>query len=817
MAGISAPITLQDNMSRPLANITRASNIATKSVFGLSNAVNSNVNTSHFSSMSSSIDGMNSGIVSMTGNIQKATNEQNEHKNSINGSDNAMGKLVGKAKQLVGVYLSLQGLKKAIDVGDEVSNTIARMDMVAGKTGSSEDLFNKSYQAANRARVSVTDLGGAVSKLGLLAGDKFKNDNEIVAFAETLNKSFTVSGTGMQEKAAAMHQISQAFASGRLQGDEFVSVLENAPMFANALKKELNGIDMKKASAEGLITTDVMKRAVISMTEEVNKRLESMPRTFGTNMTIMKNNAIMGFMPAFKALSGLWNSKPVKDFVDNSRAMFEQLGVVVAGVINTITTGIGLIGSVFDSIGVDISAILPILLAVGLAFGALKLTMTAVAVTKGILTAMTTAYATANAGATMSIWAMTTALFSSPLFWIGAVLIGVAVAMYQLRNDTSDFAEGVRILGVALFTAVGILGVYKLAVWAIAGAKALWAGATALLTTAQIGLNSALLACPIVWIILAIMAVVAGVILLVQHISSMAGHTMTAVGAMGAIFGFLATFVINVIGSIWNNFASLVEFLVNVWKHPKIAIQNFILNIAKNFLGLARSVTSSCDGIATNIANAFISGANMAIKAVNWIIDALNKIPGVNLNKASEIGKITSITSSIKKAEDGLEKMIKNNTPDDYWTAPKFKATNLLDGAKAGEQFADGLVKKAKEMFGGSKDKDKEKGIENLLKEQQNPIGGAGGKGAGGAGKNPLKGIESNTKRTADNTENSKLDVRHLRDIAERQTINRFTTATIQVENNITSTDPTRNIDGIVDAITERITEDLNIQTDGVY
>ncbi|WP_101772325.1 tape measure protein [Peptostreptococcus faecalis] len=722
MAGISAPITIQDRASGVLGYITRASELATGSIKGLASAVNSDINMNR-------IMGVSGGIGEVDTNIQRATNSQRQLNNEMNNGSQGMNKLVDGAKRLAGVYLSLQGIKKAVSAGDEVSNTIARMNLMENKTGTGKDLFMKTYQAANRARTSVTDLSGSVSKLGLLAGDKFTNDNEIVSFAESLSKSFALSGTDTQGKAAAMHQITQAMASGRLQGDEFLSVLENAPMFANAIKEELNGIDMKKASSEGLITFDVMKRAAESMKNDVNSMLGDMPFTFANHMEKLKDNALIGFMPLFEALSRLWNNPYIVGFVENSVIAFSILGQVAGGVIDFINMGVTFLGN-------NMWLLIPPLV-----------------------------------------------LLASHLAITGALALwnlGISIA-----KAAANIAETVAIYGLII---------------------------------AQNGLNAAILACPIAWIIAGIVLVIYGVIKLIQWLSDLAGHSMTTVGTIGAIFGFLATFLINVVGTIWNNFASLIEFLVNVWKHPKKAIQNFALNIAKNFLGLARSVTSSCDGIATNIANAFISGANMAIKAVNWIIDALNHIPGINLGKMGEIGKVTSITSSIASAEKGLENMIKDNTPDDYWTAPKFKATNLLDGAKAGEQFANGLMDKAKGMFNLDAKKDKN-GLNDLLKQQQSPLGGAGGTGGkgGGAGKNPLKGIEENTKRTADNTENSRLDVRYLREIAERQSINRFTTATIQVENNITSTDPTRNIDGIVDAITERITEDLNIQADGVY
>ncbi len=86
------------------------------------------------------------------------------------------------------------------------------------------------------------------AKLGLLAGDAFKDNKELVKFTELMNKSFKLSGASATEQQAAMYQLTQAMASGRLQGDEFRSIIENAPMLANAIG-EYTGV-----GSEGLKT-----------------------------------------------------------------------------------------------------------------------------------------------------------------------------------------------------------------------------------------------------------------------------------------------------------------------------------------------------------------------------------------------------------------------------------------------------------------------------------------------------------------------------------------------------------------------------------
>ena len=722
MEGVSAQISINDAASAVFENIANSCMGATNAISGFQGAIAQTYSTKQ--------------VEGMSGAINNAKTSQSSFNEELRQGGSLAGQLSEKIKGIAVAYLGIQTVKKALSASDEFSNTVSRLNMIAEGNQNATQLYDDIYIAAQRARMPVNELAGDVSKLGLLAGDKFSSNSELIAFSEVLAKSFKVSGATAQESAAAMHQISQAMASNRLQGDEFVSVLENAPMFARAIKNELNGIDMKKASSEGIITADVMKRAAFAMADDVNQKLEDMPRTFMGNVTLMINDMIMGLTPLFDALQGLWNSDLMLGALSAMSLAFQGLGAVGGMAINVLVAGL-------DFLAQHAWLLIPPLVLMGTQLG------------------ITAVSAIASAGA-MAI------------------------------KTAADIAETVAIWGLIL---------------------------------AQEGLNAAIAACPITWVIAGIVMIVLAILKLIQWLLSWADINVTVVGMVGALFGFLGTHIFNIFKGVANIVFAVAEFIANVFNHPIYSVIRLFANLAKTALGMARSMTSSFDSAATNLANAFISGANTAIKAVNWVIRALNKIPGINLDQMGQFAHVTSITHSIKKAENNIDKWLENSKPKDYKAIKPLEMKNTSEGAMAGMNFADGMMSKLKSKLNPQSEDDKQnKDLEKIIKDGQKKPPSAGGADGGKGGKGgksglakPLKDTALNTKKIAENTDNSKLDVRYMREIAERQAINRFTTATISIENNLSQVSPDIDLDGFVDHLSDKLSTELDRQVDGYY
>jgi tape measure domain-containing protein len=269
-----------------------------------------------------------------------AANNVDEFNNNLNDQSgvDAFMKKIGKIGATIG---GLAAIKKGMDLSDEVVNTTSRLNFMNDGLQTTQEMQEKIYQAAERSRGSYLGMQQAVAKLGQMAGEAFTSNDEIIGFTELLNKSFKIGGAGAQEQAGAMLQLTQAMASGRLQGDEFTSISENAPLIAQALTKYLgiSKAELKKLSSEGVISSDIIKAAMFDMAEEINTKFADMPRTFGDVMTSMKNNALLAFQPMSDKFQELINS-PAFDAL--ATAVIAVIGLISAAIVGLMDLIMGL-------------------------------------------------------------------------------------------------------------------------------------------------------------------------------------------------------------------------------------------------------------------------------------------------------------------------------------------------------------------------------------------------------------------------------------------------------------------------------------------
>ena len=272
------------------------------------------------------------------------------------GSSGGVDRLASSIKNLVGTYVGLQGLKNVLSLADTLSQTAARIDMMNDGLQTTEELTNMIYAAAQRSRGSFTQTANMVGQLGNLAGDAFDSTQELVAFAEQLNKQIALSGASATAADAAILQLTQGLSSGALRGEELNSVLEQTPTVAQAIANYLGVTTgkMREMASEGALTAEVVKNALLSAADETNAKFASMPMTFAQNMQQLQNYAIMAFQPVLQAINNFLNS-PV----------FEQVKINVANAITAIATfaqqALMMIGNVINWVAQNWSVIQPIL------------------------------------------------------------------------------------------------------------------------------------------------------------------------------------------------------------------------------------------------------------------------------------------------------------------------------------------------------------------------------------------------------------------------------------------------------------------------
>lgn len=247
-----------------------------------------------------------------TSAIRKQNEALKQQKLQQQAVESSTSSLASGLKNLVSAYAGYKAIELAVNTSDNLSRTNARLSMVTdqfnAKTGSQESVESvqsKIMQSANSSRSDYMDTAGMVAKLGTLAGNSFSSTDELITFADVINKQMKISGTSSAEASGAMLQLTQAMASGVLRGEELNSVMEQTPMIAQTIAKYM-GVstgEMKNLASEGRVTADIVKNALLSAAEETNEQFSQIPATWEEVGVLMKNSAIETLEPMFDIIS----------------------------------------------------------------------------------------------------------------------------------------------------------------------------------------------------------------------------------------------------------------------------------------------------------------------------------------------------------------------------------------------------------------------------------------------------------------------------------------------------------------------------------
>lgn len=240
----------------------------------------------------------------------------------------------------------------ATQTADELTSIRSRINLINDGTQTTAEIMNKVFDAAQRSRGSYTDMADSVAKLNMLAKDAFSSNDEAIYFVEQLNKQFKISGASVQEASAAMYQLTQAMAAGKLQGDEFHSIMENAPLLAQSIANEMGLTvgQLKEMSSQGLITSDIIKEALFNSAEETNAKFAEIPMTFAEVGQSIQNELIQAFQPVLEQISSIPQS-------GEFQALSEGVGVAIRGMAIAAQGSIGLISAAFAGLRIAISTI----------------------------------------------------------------------------------------------------------------------------------------------------------------------------------------------------------------------------------------------------------------------------------------------------------------------------------------------------------------------------------------------------------------------------------------------------------------------------
>ena len=645
--------------------------------------------------------------------IRDNVDEQGRFNQEISAGTQQANELTNTIKRAVAAYVSIQSVGKALNISDELVQTTSRLNMMNDGVQTTAELVNMVYAAAQDARGSFSQMADVVARFGNNAKDAFSSSEEVVAFADLIQKQMTIAGASTQEAANAELQLSQALGSGVLRGDELNSIFEQAP---NLIQNIADYLDVpigkiREMAADGELSADVVKAAIFSAADDINSKFNEMPMTWGQMWQSMQNTALIAFQPVLQRLNDLANSEAFQTFIQGAIEAMATLANILLNVFEVAA-------SVGAFIGDNWSIIAPIIYGVIAALGAYLAIM-------GIVNAIT----------------------------------AISAAIDATK----------------------------------AAADALAAGQTFLWTVQQYGLNAALAACPITWIIVLIIALIAIIFAVCNAIAKMTG---IANSGFGVITGG-------------------VNVVIQFFKNLGLTVANIALGIGNAIAALASNMMTAFHNAICSIQSWFYNLLSTALSVIEGICAALNKLPFVEFDYSGISSAADDYAAKASEAAGNKEdyQSISDAFNEGFTTFDAFQDGWASDAFNAGAAWGDDVADKVSnfslsDVFGQTD-------IPNVGDYTSGFSDAIANSGVGDG----IGNIDDNTGKIKDSLDITEEDLKYLRDIAEQEAINRFTTAEINVDmsgmqNTVNSGD---DIDGFMTKLTDSVNEAVDNMTEGVH
>lgn len=453
MAELSTSIQVNDDFSSIFRSMSSAVNLCAGSFRSFEDAAGNVVNTGQFLMAGAALDRMERmeyEAQSYTENIATATMQQEEMNQSIQAGEEKTNGLLDKIEGIASSYLKLDTLKKVFNIADDLAQTTAGLNAIAGSEAEVLALQDQIYDSAQRSRTSYLDMADTVTKLSLESGGVFANNQEAIVFAENLNKSFAIAGASQQEISSATAQVTKALGAGVLRSEELNTLFGSAPGMIQHMADYLgvNTQQLREMAAEGELTADVIKNAMLSATDEIDEQLAATPMTWAQAGTNIGNMATKAFQPLFDTITAVTQSEAFQTVIEAIAAGFSLLAEVAGPVLEGLITGAAFL---IDNWNV----IAPILLGVCAAVALYEIvTKGATLATQGI------ALATKAWGVVQSVLNAVMAL--NPVMWVILGVIALIAIIYAVVAAINN-VTGAGISATGLIA--GAFAVAGAAVW----------------------------------------------------------------------------------------------------------------------------------------------------------------------------------------------------------------------------------------------------------------------------------------------------------------------------------------------------------------
>lgn len=587
--------------------------------------------------------------------------------------------LLSNLKGIAATYLSIAALHQAVNFvnwSDSIAGTNSRLGMINDGTQTQLELQQKVMNVANETRQAYKETANMVAQLGASTQGVFKENQDLLDFTSRFNKLLVIGGASAEDSKNAILQMTQALASGVLQGDELRSLSETAPLLMKVLADGLGVArgSLKQLGADGKLTSDKIVAAFAKQDAYIDKLFAKMPLTFGQVMTLAQNRMVTWIATLNKA------DGPI-----------QKLTQSLAGLMNWMDTSQG----------------------------------------QGFLDGLSS----------------------------GIRLSADGVAWFV--NLVTNNMDIVRNILLSLAVVLTVVGAYWMATWVAAA-----------------------------WPVL---AVIAGVALLVTVLNHFGVSTQQVITYVAGYFSMLFAFIHNQVAFVWNIILAFAEFLVNIFIDPVFAIKKLFYDLAVIFIDHMYNMARSAEDFAGEFMKSILNAVNKALEGFNWLVDEVNGMFGTDFTKAElfDANNIHAVSDKINEMRSRLEQPISTKNVVDF-SGYRMDEKNLAGAFGSGKDYGNNLFSKLSNTMDDIKIK-------------------------GDAWSNGTLNRVNEVGKIKEKVDISSEDLKVMRELAEMKNIQNF--VTLQPTVSVTTGDINNgyDIDTIIRRIEKALDEEIKSSAQGAY
>lgn len=732
--------------------------------------------------------------------IQQSEDAQERLNRDFRAGDNFARNLLGTIGAIAGTYLSIQGIGEVLRISDEMTDTQARVQLLVDEM----PLTN-----------SVDSMQQTINELNnMLALDATLDSSKVQQELKAIEQSML--NVDVKTDTAELAELSQALS--QIQTDLDVNVSING-MTEVQQAQQLIFESAQRSYSTFKDTADMVSR----VGSNAGDAFSSMSEVIAFTELIQKQFGIAGANAVEAGNATIQLSQALASGVlrgDELNSIFEQAPNLIRSIADYLEVPMGSIREMASNGEITADIIKNAMFAasddINNKFNSMPTTWSQIwtSIKNEALWAFSDVLAAINAVANTDRFKEFLSSVKTGLYILGDVantvfnsIRAAGAFVYDNWSWIAPVALGLSLILVSIATILTVVRLIKLATIA-------W-------TAAQWVLNAAYLSNPITWVLIAIVVVIG---LIIYALVAWGEQTATVIAYVVGLFAALGAFIFNIFANIANFLTIFAEFFINLFIDPVYAVKKLFYDLVMMVIDNMTAMAGSFDTAATVLGNAFVAGANIAIRAINWVIDALNSIPGFDLGKMSELsaGKSNVFTKQWQNFADNLQ------APTSDKNVVSLEKTNLMsipDTAAIAAEWAYNGTLTVSDSLNGLVDKAQSFSLTDSFTDLTDFAGldldnlatGVGGlEDAIGKGNAAGRDTANNTDKLADSATMLEEDLKYLRDAAEREAINRYTTAEIKVEmKNENHINSEMDIDGVIDKFGERVEEVVEMLAEG--